>query len=238
MAITEPPTARVIRRAAIDEMDGHAFGSIADLPRLAVGRPRQTGNRAVDAVRTAAWDEGYAAGLAQGSEEGRAAGFDQGLAEGRAAGHRDGVATAHAEARRQVEATVSDTLAGLGAAAADLVAREAPTFAEVESAAIGLALELAEAILDREITVADDPGRDALRRALALAPDHDALVAHLHPADLERLGEVAGLAPGRDLRLVADPSVRSGGCQIVSGAARIDARIESALQRVREVLSQ
>jgi DNA-binding transcriptional ArsR family regulator len=82
MAITEPTTtARVIRGAA-DEIGGHAFGSVADLP---AGRraPRQTGNKAVDAIRSAAWDEGYAAGRSRVAEEGHAEGFELGRSDGR-----------------------------------------------------------------------------------------------------------------------------------------------------------
>lgn len=237
MAITEPASARVIRGMEDDHVGDHPFAAVSDLPRLVAGRPRQTGNHALDAIRTAGWDEGFDSGRAQGAEDGYVAGFEQGLAEGRAAGHREGLETAQAEARRQIEARVADSLDALDVGVADLAGREAVTFAEVEATAVDLAIALAESILDREVATADDPGRDALRRALALAPDHDELVAHLHPDDLEALGEVSDLAPGRALTLVSDPSTRRGGCLVAAGAARLDARIDTALERAREALA-
>ena len=236
MAITEPTTARVLRGAA-DEVGGHVFSPVGDLPRVSNGRPRQTGNKALDAIRSTGWDEGYADGRERGRQDGHAEGFELGRSEGLVAGRREGVDIAQQEALALIEARVGRAIEALEAAAQDLSQREAATFAEVEHTAIELGLALAEAILDSEVSSATDPGRDALRRALALAPDHDHLTAHLHPADLEGLGEVADLAPGRRLELVADPSVGPGSCVLAAGAARIDARIDTALQRAREALS-
>ena len=237
MAITDNGTARVLRGSAPEQFDGHAFASVSELPRVAAPRPRPTGNKALDAVRAAAWDEGFAAGHDRGFEAGHREGFERGLAEGRATGHREGMASAQQEALSQLQATVAGALSALESGTADLVGREAITFAEVEQAAVDLAIELAGAILDREVAAADDPGRDGLVRALSLAPDQGDLCAFLHPDDLTLLGDVGDLAPGRSLELVADPTVRRGGCLVEAGSARLDARIDTALQRAREVLS-
>jgi flagellar assembly protein FliH len=110
------------------------------------------------------------------------------------------------------------------------------TLTQIEAMVVDLALAVAGSILDREVATASDPGRDALVRALALAPDHETYLARVHPADLEAITAVAELAPGRTLELVADPTVGPGGCVVEAGSARIDARIDTALARVREVL--
>jgi flagellar assembly protein FliH len=236
MAITEPTTSRVLRGLSATSVDGHAFANVSELPRVAAHRPRQTGNRALDAIRSAAWDEGYQAGTERGAHDGYTAGFERGVAEGRHTGHREGIATAHDEALRQVAAMIASTLDALEAGAREVATRDAVVLDDIESVVVDLAIGLAEAILEREISIVENPGREALARALALAPDAGDLVARMNPGDLARLGEVADLVPGRALELAPDPTVRSGGCLIEAGAARLDARIEAALDRAREVL--
>ena len=98
----------------------------------------------------------------------------------------------------------------------------------------GLAVrETGEAVLDRELALAKNPGRDAVTRALALAPNGDAVV-RLNPADVKTLGSVSF---GRELSVVADPSVEPAGAVVEVGACRIDAQIGTALERVRDALS-
>ena len=58
------------------------------------------------------------------------------------------------------------------------------------------------------------------------------MVARLHPEDLATLGGVDQLLDGRELRLVADPSVGRGGCLLDAGPSRVDATIEAAIARV------
>ena len=233
---TSVASARVIRGRSTDLVGDHAFAAIGDLPRVAASRPHQTGNRALDAIRTAAWDEGYAAGRTQGADAGYTDGFDRGVVEGQEAGYREGRATARNEAMELIEARVGAGLDALEHAARELDAREAVTLAQIEEMVIDLALTVAGTILDREVATASDPGREALVRALALAPDHETYLARLHPADLEAIAAVTDLTPGRTLDLVADPSITPGGCVVEAGSARIDARIETALARVREAL--
>jgi flagellar assembly protein FliH len=237
MAITEPTQARVLRGVSSDHR-GHPFVSISDLPRLDAVRPRATGNDALDAIRAAAWDEGFANGRQQGFEAGHAEGIEVGVAEGRTAGYAAGRGSAVADAVAQVRGEVESALVALDAAAAELAGTEAVALADIESTVVDLALSIAQAVLQRELSVVSDPGAEALGRALALAPDHGDLVAHLNPADLDSLGDLADLAPGRSIRLVSDPGVGRGGALVEAGAARLDARLETALERVREVLDR
>jgi flagellar assembly protein FliH len=106
-----------------------------------------------------------------------------------------------------------------------------------EVAAVDAALALAEAILGRELAVATDPGRDAIVRALAVAPvGPDGVVVRLHPLDRDRLGDLHDLALGREVTVVADATVAPGGCAATVGATDIDASVAAALARVRLVL--
>ena len=102
--------------------------------------------------------------------------------------------------------------------------------------AVDLALQIAEAVLGRELAVASDPGADAIARCLEIAPSTGDLVARLHPDDATRLGEVLGLAD-RQLTVVADPSLQPGDAVVTINDSMIDARLAEALRRVGEVLA-
>ena len=165
----------------------------------------------------------------QAFQEGRRAGFDQGLFEGRARGE--------VEVRENLRARFEEWIGALDRGLHDLVRRDRELSAELASVAVDLALEVAAVVLAREVTASADPGRDALVRALALAPEQGALVARLHPDDLQRIGGIDDLVAPDRITLLADPAIGAGGCLVEAGAARIDARIDAALVRVREVLS-
>lgn len=236
MAVTDITSGRVIRSYSPDQVDRHAFTSVAELPELEVARPGPSGNPALDALRSVAWDEGFAEGRAAGVDDGYGDGFEQGLAAGREAGYRDGLASAEQDAVAMVQARFASATQSLETAVRKLDEHDRLVLAQMEDAIVELGLGVARAILDREIATAGEPGRDALARALALAPDHTSYLARLNPADFDSIGEVADLAPGRQIELASDPSVEPGGCVIEAGAARIDAQIDTALARVREVL--
>ena len=65
------------------------------------------------------------------------------------------------------------------------------------------------------------------------APAGDAVV-RLNPADVATVGD---LTFGRELTIVADPSVEPAGAIVEVGACTIDAQIGPALARVRKALS-
>lgn len=184
------------------------------------------------AVRHVIDPEAHAEALARGYEEGRAEGYTDGLAAGRAAA-ADEVARQHAEHAADVARAVD----ALRAAAAEVAQRRDETVAALEATLTAGAFELAEALLGRELELATSPGRDAVVRALRLADGTDPVVVRLNPGDIDALGEPASLAPGRDLTVVADPGVERGDCMLQVGGGRVDARLRTALDRVREVLA-
>jgi flagellar assembly protein FliH len=163
--------------------------------------------------RRRAYDEGRAAGL----ESGRFEGFARGVAEG----------------RTEVATRVDAALAALSTALDHDLEHETRLSTEL----LDLALAIASAVLQREVTLASDPGREALLRAMTAAPERTALIAHLNPEDRELLGDVGDVAPGRDVTIVADPSVGRGECVLDAGPTRVDARFGPALERVRAVLA-
>src|SRR5437773_1636371 len=93
------------------------------------------------------------------------------------------------------------------------------------------AVDLAAAVVGRELQLSASPGSDALARALALVPAGCAAVARLHPDDVASVGDLSGA-----VTVIADPAVEPGGCILEVGDSRIDAQLGSALDRVRAAL--
>lgn len=166
--------------------------------------------------------------------EGRAAGFDAGFR----AGHEAGLEAARAEQERVASdhrARLASVLDAADAAVAAAMARLGEAMDAGARATVDAAFSIAEAIVGRELATATDRGRDAVARALALAPEGVEVSLRLHPDDAGDLG-ADDLLDGRAVTVVADPSVRPGDCVGEAGWTTIDARIGAALDRVRAVL--
>lgn len=212
------PRTRVLRGAAAAAIRGVSMD--ADLSLLSpfnagVVTSAEQAEEAARVIRQEAsrvgYEDGYAAGVAAAADQTRAQQID---------------------AAARIEAA----LAALEAAAADLAARQQIVVADVERDVAQVATSVAEAILRRELAVCDAPARDAMVRALQLAPPRVDAVARLHPDDAATVGSLAPIAHDRDVTVIADGSVERGGCVLEVGPCRIDAQITPALARVREVL--
>jgi flagellar assembly protein FliH len=177
-------------------------------------------------TRTAARSQGYSVGWTDGQRAAREAARRQ--AEAVAAEH------AEAEARRDVEHRAA--VAALGAAAARLHDTLGSLCAAVEEQASGLAWELTEALVGHELRSATGP--DVVRRALQLAPTEPVARLRMHPDQLSDLtpAHLAELAE-RGVDVVADPGLGWADALVEAADHVIDARISTALERVREVLA-
>lgn len=177
-------------------------------------------------TRSAARAQGYAAGWAEGR---RAFAAQVATAEAelvaRTAAEQD---RARAEHRAATKA-----LANAVEAAEAEVRRTRDRLAEQ---AVTLALEIAEAVIGRELQVATDPGGDALRRALTSLPLDVPVTVRLHPADRAQLDPA--VLGDRPVHLVDDPSLRRGDTVVETDQQVVDATIEAAVARVRQVLGR
>jgi flagellar assembly protein FliH len=174
--------------------------------------------------------------------DGQAAGFADGYAAGLASAAVDAAARAEqAELQRRAAsaaatAEVDSALDVLSTVARALAERDRLSIAEVEDVVTDLALQVARAVLDRELALSADPGAEAIARALNLAPEDCSAVVRLHPLDAAITRDLGSLAAGRSIVLVADPDVARGGCVVEAAGRRIDAQIETALERVAAAL--
>ena len=183
----------------------------------------------VDEARAAARATGYAEGWAQGQREAKAA-AQVAEAEARSA-------TAEFE---QARAEALDRALAAVVAAADRLSQQAvPVAAELTDLVLHSAVELAETLVGRTLADSTEPGLDALRRALAMAPDTGTLTVRLHPVDLASLGAPDGeyTLHGRTVLLRPDPGLSPGDAIAEQGSTTIDARLAEAIARVRAELA-
>jgi flagellar assembly protein FliH len=173
-------------------------------------------------------------GAAEGHQAGYAAGLAVAAAEAHVAAEQATQAAAASEALR--DAQVAEALALLTSAAEAFSRREATRLSEIEEVVADLALDIARAVLDRELVLSQNPGREAVVRALALAPEGCPATVRLHPDDVDTLGEVGGLGAGRTVTVVADRTIERGGCIVDGAGRRVDAQISPALARVAAAL--
>lgn len=164
--------------------------------------------------------------------EDRDAARRSGFSEGREAGRRAGEKLANDDAA----VTASRAVAALDNLMEAMHTREVALGEELSEQVTSLALTVAEAVLARELAVTTDPGREAIVRCMATAPEGGNVVAKLHPADIERLGHLDTILEGRPVTVVPDSSLASGDSVVTVGDTRIDGRLSEAMDRVREVL--
>lgn len=162
----------------------------------------------IDEARQNGYTEGYQAALGE-------------IAAAEAAGRA-------AQLRRVADAFVA-AADGVTAARVDAVQVAA-------TEAVELALQLAEALVQREIE-GRNGAADALRRAIAIAPDDEqAMELRIHPDSSISEDEIRAIAPGVALTVVNDARIEAGGCVLTAGPCRIDAQIGPALDRARAAL--
>jgi len=179
--------------------------------------------------KPAAFSAGGEAGPADPFETARHVGYEEGYRAARA--ETDAVTESAVEAdRRRVRTALADAAVAVGRTRTEAVAT-------VTAEVVELALELAQALLERELTLSDSVDLDAVARALRLAPTGEDLVVRLHPDHGVDIADIAALAPGATVKVIEDPKIERGGCVLEVGPCRIDTQIEPAIKRARALIA-
>jgi flagellar assembly protein FliH len=220
------PTARLDHdlRSSTLLVDGRTDARLVD-PALA-----EVVDRAAEAAASRARAEGFAVGYQEGRERMVAEVEERGAVQ---------LAVRLDAVRTQLQALES-LAAALAASADALEARCAPVYDEVGDEIGGLVYDLVEALLGRELRVDRLHVVDAVRRCAQAAPRNAPLVLNLHPSDVAALDDSGVDLPAllhRPVEVHADHGVERGGAMAESASRRIDARLSTALERLREVLS-
>ncbi len=176
--------------------------------------------KAVD-ILNAAEAEGKSRGLSQGQQ--------QGLEKGRQAGH----AEALAKAQTQLQQIQQGWLAAAQAWNDQRVLMDR----EAREAVMQMGLIFAEKVVQRVIQVDPLVIVDQLAEALSYVMRPTDVTVQINPADRPAIEEalpqmLAGLSQLEHVRLVDDATVSRGGCRIAYGQGRIDATVETQMERL------
>ncbi|HEX5580238.1 MAG TPA: FliH/SctL family protein [Gemmatimonadaceae bacterium] len=161
---------------------------------------------------------------------------------------REAYAAGHADGEAAGRASEAARLATVVQAAEEALERvregEARWQGNIEENLCALAVAVARQIVGRELHADAAAVTDLVRRALAEIPVDQPVAVRLNPADLALLAAAhpttgaGAVAPNREARWVADPTVLAGGC-VVEGRERIiDGRVDTALERLYRRLTQ
>jgi flagellar assembly protein FliH len=186
-----------------------------------------------DALLSAARSEATAAGFASG--------WAHGVREAQAAMaadvHQSQLLAQRLDAERSERARTA--FAALDRAAAGLALSSAEVNDELEDTVLRLGIDLAEALMQRELRLSGSVSRDALARVLRFTADDAPVTVRMSIADYETLSaEQAPARPGaRVITLEADETLSPGDAVAVCGVTRVDGRLSEGLARARAVLA-
>lgn len=170
-----------------------------------------------------------------------AAGDDAAQAEKRAfeAGYQQG----HAAARAATDRELSTLIKNLQRALGEINRRQAELYRRVEEESVRLALAVARKIVFQELKIDPEIVVKVMRKAIEAVDDAHRLAVHMHPEDaalvrsLEEEGTLTLSAGGEKIRIEANDGISRGGCRIYSGAAELDATVESRLQVIESAFN-
>lgn len=170
-------------------------------------------------------------------EDGRREGFEAGYEAGMALAEAD-VAAVIDQHRRAAE-RLTRAARSLEAGHAQLLTADRIELESIERDVIELAMQLATELIGRELRATDQPVLDALARAMQLVPERRTPVVVVHPDDAAVTSEVLGADPQwrGTVEVVADASIEPGGCVLEVGECRIDGQIATAIDRMRDALT-
>jgi len=165
----------------------------------------------------------------------------QAFAEAQETGYTAGLQQAEQDVERKArelcEKNIATTLPALKAAATALNEERDVWRSEWESIAIRLSALIAEKLVRRELTQNPELSTEMLLKTLELASGSSQVRLLMNPSDIEQLGadglqKVNDILRSADSQLVGDQSITPGGCVIQTQHGKIDAQLETQLDRI------
>ena len=188
----------------------------------------------IEAIRQAAYEEGY--------NEGKQTGFDEGKAEGQAQGHQEGLASGHetglAQGLEQGQAQISQQTELWESLVTQLHEPLTKVDEQVRKEVVKLAVALARSVVRTEVRTNEDIILQALSEGLKVLPvEENHYSIHLHPEDIQLVQAHFGeeTIKERGWTLIDTPGMERGGCDIVTQHNAVDLSIE---RRSRNVLDK
>ncbi|MEJ2042951.1 MAG: FliH/SctL family protein [Reinekea sp.] len=177
----------------------------------------------IEAIREAAYNEGfeqgYASGMAQGEREGRKAGHSEGFEQGHQEGLEQGQVKGVQQALQEEQVKTAEKLQVFDAAAQQLGDQLAIEQAELEQALLGVAMRIAAQVIQDELQLSPEHIKPLVHAAIQSLPNPDEkLTLKLNPMDIALVDSIAE----SHWTLEPDSNVKRGGCQVKSGFSYVD----------------
>jgi flagellar assembly protein FliH len=170
-----------------------------------------------------------------------ARGFEEGLERGIAEGTKQGKAAAHEQTLVELRAQLQDITRSWSEALERWNADRAQMLVAAREDVLAFALAMGRKVIYRELQLDATIIQDQLAAALALLVKPTAAVIRIHPDDRPlveaALPDLLARFPHCEhLTLRDDPATTRGGCIVAVEGGRIDATIETQLQRIVDTL--
>jgi len=159
--------------------------------------------------------------------------FDRGLREGIEQGYREGLEKAADEAGA-IRAQARDVLDQ-----AEMIRRS--TLEALEGEIIDLAREIAEKLLNLQLSLEPESVLGVAEEALRLVAGRVSVVLYVNPSEWDlvesKKSEMLVHLPAKaELRVIADRSIQPGGCLIETERGRVDATLEKRKEELLKAL--
>lgn len=188
----------------------------------------------IEAIRAAAYQDGFSQGKQDGQEQGHKEGVEQGLQEG----HKEGMEKGHAEGLALGEEEINLKIEVFK----DLIYQLNNPVAQVQEILqkelIQLSVSLARAVIKTETVTNPDIIFQALSEGLKVLPIQESTYQiHLHPDDIALIKEHFGEdeITKHNWLFIDAPQMTRGGCDISTTSNAVDVSVE---RRTRDVLDQ
>lgn len=188
----------------------------------------------MEAIRKAAYEEGFLQGLEEGQTKGHEEGLAKGLEEGQRQGYEHGLSEGLQEGREIIQQQTAAWQALNGSLQAPLTLVEE----ELEKELTQLSLSLARAVLRCEIQTNENVVFEALKSGLKVLPIREnQYQIQLHPEDITLVKQHFSEEEIQQHNwiLVEAIHLERGGCEITTDSNAVDVSIE---RRVRDVLDK
>ncbi|NQZ38958.1 MAG: flagellar assembly protein FliH [Moritella sp.] len=188
----------------------------------------------LDAIRQAAYEDGYNEGKEQGYQDGLASGTTEGLSQGEAQGQEQGLAQGLADGQQQI----ADKAAVWEQLQTQMHTPLAAVNSEVENELIRVATGLAEELIKTEVTFNHDILLQTLKLALDVLPVlEQKITITLHPDDLAVINEYYATEEcvKRGWVLISEPMMKQGDLVINNEVSSVELLME---QRIKQMMRQ
>lgn len=188
----------------------------------------------IEAIRQAAYEEGYAEGKQEGIDAGKQEGLDVGLAEGKEKGYEEGLAQALEEGKAQVDTQIEVWQQLIEKLHAPL----SQANDETRDQLVKLAVTLAKSVIRTEVVSNEKVILQALSEGMKALPiQQSEYQINMHPDDIALVTAHFGedeIAQKKWV-FISSPTLERGGCDIVTIHNAVDVSVE---RRCRDVIDR